>query len=483
MKISNLFSLPAFLSWSFAIGVLFSCHPSSITIEGSVKNTKGKQLFYFHTIDGIYTTMSKDTLRLKSDSSFTITLASPSPEKVDFYLSGQRRSGSIYVLPGVTEIEIDGSSSRIEIKNGLVHENETMENLKALEEEVFKLRTGRKNELGIIGDTVASSVYDKLVAYARKLENNLTGLDPVFKNKVVQDIRMQLLLAFESQYLETTSNCSEPTRKAWNDVFSKMSDYADLNNPDNAWSSAFPQAIVNYQGIQYINHQQGSLPPVNEKQRFLFDLYEKSLKGRVQEVAMANIIFEDDLEEVYSACIPELCEKFRSLHPQSVLSPYIEKIAIKNQAFQEATVSEDIHFLPSDSIFSFKEITNRFSGKVVFIDIWATWCAPCRANFAYTKPLQQYAKEKDIVLLYITINQPEEKDFWKKMIGYYDLKGEHLLPNETFVSEIHSLFGRKGGLAIPHYAIIDKKGELRFPTAESPANMDRLIPQLEAAAK
>jgi hypothetical protein len=49
--------------------------------------------------------------------------------------------------------------------------------------------------------------------------------------------------------------------------------------------------------------------------------------------------------------------------------------------------------------------------------------------------------------------------------------------------EIYEKFGRNGMLSIPHYAIVNKEGELQFPSAASPEDMDKLTEQLKEASK
>lgn len=118
------------------------------------------------------------------------------------------------------------------------------------------------------------------------------------------------------------------------------------------------------------------------------------------------------------------------------------------------------------------------------MDIWATWCGPCRASFAHVKPLQEYAKANDIILLYLSIDRPEEDAKWRKMAAHYDLMGEHVRVQEAFKDEIYTTFGNEQrALSIPHCVIIGKDGEIKFKSAASPEDMEKLKIQLKEASQ
>ena len=467
----------------FMTGTLSARTSQSIIIKGKVTNTAGKPIVYFRTVGGIYV-QSKDTLQVLPDSTFTVTLPADSPEKVDFTLWRARRLGSVYLKPGVTKMDIDAGSDT-PLKVVATPENKTMNKLAELDDAVWDLRARRGDKWNIARDTVAASVYDKLTAYALSMEKELVGVDKSFKSKAVQDIRMQLLLAFSNQYLGTTHRSSASTKKEWNDTFYRMVEFARINHPDNVFSSAFAEA-VNYQyGIKAFQINPPANPPKdrNELNKQCFDEYVNSLQGKVLEVALADIILKDYWEQDYSTGISELYDRFVALYPQSSLLPFLNKAVETNKAFNCAAFSGDIHFIDSDSIQTFKELTDRYPGKVIFVDIWATWCSPCRQSFAYVKPLQQYAKEHDVVLLYITIDRLKDKDKWQKMANHYKLAGDHIIVNDSLDKDIRSIFGKDGALYIPHCGIVNTKGELQYRKAASPEDMDKLAAQLKAAAQ
>lgn len=473
-----------YLSASIFMLGLVGCTPNSIILEGKVSNASGKTISYYSTMDGICRPTQRDTLVLQPDSSYRLTVPARGNEKYSFYVYGERSLGSVYLAPGKNVMDIDASlKNSLHVDNKLMKENEIVKDLAQLQEDVFDLRARRGDVFQITKDTVASSVYQKLIDYAEGLEQKVTGVDEVFRERAIQDIRMQVLLAFMNQYFGISYRGTETTKEEWELVYPKMLDYAGIDHPENVFSEAFQNVISNVGGIELFMKDNQMPKDRNESNLKLFDWYKEHLKGRVQEVAMANIILDDASNESYSTCMPALFDQFKELHSSSPLMPALDEAIRKNIAFNNLEIPEGVHVLNTDSVRSFKEIADRYLGKVVFVDVWATWCSPCRESFAHVKPLQQYAKENDIVLLYISVDRPTEAELWKKLAAYYDLKGEHVIINDFFKMDIYRTFGNNETLYLPQCAIINKKGELQFKKAASPEDMDKLIKQLQEAGE
>jgi thiol-disulfide isomerase/thioredoxin len=105
----------------------------------------------------------------------------------------------------------------------------------------------------------------------------------------------------------------------------------------------------------------------------------------------------------------------------------------------------------------FEAIIEKYKGKVIYVDFWATWCAPCREGIKNIAPLKEELAEKDIVFLYITGDLSPE-GAWKSAIP--DIKGEHYRVTDEEWNFLSQEFKIQG---IPHYALVDKSGNIINP--------------------
>lgn len=96
--------------------------------------------------------------------------------------------------------------------------------------------------------------------------------------------------------------------------------------------------------------------------------------------------------------------------------------------------------------------SSKFSGKVVFIDFWASWCAPCRAKHPALVELQKKYQDKNFEVVSITIDK--DKNPWLKAITKDNLTWHNLYDEDN---KIKNLLGIQ---SIPFSYLVDEQGNI-----------------------
>lgn len=113
-----------------------------------------------------------------------------------------------------------------------------------------------------------------------------------------------------------------------------------------------------------------------------------------------------------------------------------------------------------------------FKGKVVVVDVWATWCGPCRAQTPHLKKLEEEMKGKDVVFVSYSVDEQKDLEKWKTMAAAENPDGLHLIGPAAFKSPICTNYKIT---AIPRFMIFDRAGKIVSIDAPRPST-----PELKA---
>ena len=119
----------------------------------------------------------------------------------------------------------------------------------------------------------------------------------------------------------------------------------------------------------------------------------------------------------------------------------------------------------SDGEKILRKLIEPYKGKLVLVDVWGTWCSPCKRALSHSKELYERMAPYDMVFLYLA-NRSDE-DSWKNVIKEYNVTGENVvhynLPNEQ-QSAVESFLKVN---QYPTYRLIDRNGNLLDVNADS----------------
>ena len=115
-----------------------------------------------------------------------------------------------------------------------------------------------------------------------------------------------------------------------------------------------------------------------------------------------------------------------------------------------------------------------FKGKVVLVDVWATWCGPCRDEIPHLKKLEEEMHGTDVVFLGVSVDEEKNHQKWLDFIEKEGLKGVQLFTNGG--SKITKDYKING---IPRFMVFDKQGRIVSVDAPRPSSPE-LKKMLEA---
>ena len=158
--------------------------------------------------------------------------------------------------------------------------------------------------------------------------------------------------------------------------------------------------------------------------------------------------FSADVIQTFLDAIPV------ELHSQPMYKELVNDVRSAN--LKVGAVAPDITGCTPDG----KELSlSDFKGKYVFLDFWASWCAPCRREIPYLKEALAYSGESDNIIV-LSYSIDDEYEDWTGCIADNELVHRnwvHISVLKGWNSEALKFFGVNG---VPYTALIDPEGRV-----------------------
>ena len=106
-----------------------------------------------------------------------------------------------------------------------------------------------------------------------------------------------------------------------------------------------------------------------------------------------------------------------------------------------------------------------FHGKVVVVDVWATWCGPCRKEVPYLVKLEK--EGKDVVFIGVSVDEKKDHQKWLDVLDQEGLAGVQLFAGGW--GQIVKDYKIKG---IPRFMVFDQEGKVVTINAPRPSDLD-----------
>ena len=239
---------------------------------------------------------------------------------------------------------------------------------------------------------------------------------------------------------------------------------------------------------------------INDRQKLLFDGYH--IVDRIAEAIINSQLRQIKTEDNLLKAIDSINKYFKNLSRDFLLTKLMYNIMYRNipvsnkiiryyfnsskdyeyksiirnlrankRKYAKAAKQKKDNRLIAQSDFkinTIEEVINRHRGKLILIDIWASWCLPCLEQQPYLDKLHQEFKNEKISFIYLSMD---------KDILQWQLKSQEIGidPDNSFVFENfknQSFLTTNKVETIPRYILIDKAGNIISADAPSPDNIE-----------
>ena len=176
------------------------------------------------------------------------------------------------------------------------------------------------------------------------------------------------------------------------------------------------------------------------------------------DAAQYNITYTDKLEDFYAAYQAvgntnkenndEIAKSYNALKVLAKGNPSPKFVNYENNAGGKTSLDD-------------------LKGKYVYIDVWATWCGPCKAEIPFLQKVEKQYHGKNIEFVSISIDTAKDHEKWKKMVKEKELGGVQLFADNDWKSKFVEGYLIKG---IPKFILLDPSGNIVTANAPRPSN-------------
>lgn len=430
---------------------LASCNNSDpvnyALFKGSIKNPNSKSVMIIDGNNKLVKKIEVSDAGTFSDTIFDVTKG--------YYSLNDGKEGSLLYLQNGYDITMDLDATQFDETISYSGEGSDVNNYLA-QKFLIKEKAGSTFKLYGLNETKYLETMNTLKA---DLEKSLHNVDSKFAAEEKTNLNYEHI-GNVSQYELYHGYVSKNKDFKVSDSFPNVLEGVDFSNEDHYKSFDSYKSIVsaNFNKVARENSKKNGTS------------YEAEAIAQLKELK-SNVIKDDILQNMagqVSVMNPNAEVLYKGIMEISTDEKFKERLTKQyNTVLRLAKGKDSPAFENYENNAGGTTSLADLKGKYVYIDVWATWCKPCKDEIPHLKKVEEQYHDKNIEFVSISIDQAKDHDLWKKMIKDESLGGTQLMADAAWGSKFVKEYQIQG---IPRFILIDPTGKIVNSFAPRPSD-------------
>ncbi|SDD81750.1 TlpA family protein disulfide reductase [Niabella drilacis] len=197
-----------------------------------------------------------------------------------------------------------------------------------------------------------------------------------------------------------------------------------------------------------------------------------------EKILVDMISFSNRLDDVHVT--KALFDTLQRLYPRSCYVPTVKAMITNIEGrLSVGAANTNIHIYDTEKLTSLAALTGKHKNKIIYLDLWGTWCGPCINIMKHVPMVKKLFAGKDVVFAYLAMDEDDQESRWKNFIQVNTIEGEHYRLTNGQIQQIWKELGKDTEQQYPTYVLFDKTGKLVNTNAARPDEPGVLKQQIE----
>jgi len=209
---------------------------------------------------------------------------------------------------------------------------------------------------------------------------------------------------------------------------------------------------------------------------FIFDAQRKlRYEGRVDNNPRENLVTHHDARDALDALLADKSVKVTKTPSVGCSTKWLYKEEGRKEELAEIEAQPvTVRAVSADGL---RALRKNPTGKLILVNLWATWCAPCFAELPELENMYRMYGHRPFDLVTVSINYPDEKPGVLAALNKLHATSQNLLLDSTDIYALMAAFDAEWNAAVPYTILIRPGGEVvyKHQGSISPLELRRII--------